>query len=408
MNEDRPAPPADTGPELDLLAPTLLLDGRWAAEGPLRNARRVRIRADVVRVRGHLKWPGCELSILARLVESEQATLDVSAPPVERSFDIEAWEPALAGTEAVPQGKPGAPGDAGQPGGRLHVGVGRIEGRLTLRADGAAGGHGQRGGRGAKPAKGAPGRDGVFTSNEPPAGPYGAYVVRGRGGRWYWEMAYGETGAAAHPGGDGGASGAGGAGGAGGAVTVLHFEPFTLLPDLSAAGGMAGNAGRPSEGGEPGEPGLGGRNKLFQFHWVPLVGSRWQKFADDPNANVREIVARFGLALRAATGAPSTARGKVPPQPGPALEGAQGKLEMRHVQPGELAGLRESGYLAMCCDAAELDERRGRTARALERYRWVAQLADGTEDGARRALGQRALERLRMLTSPEPRPALAC
>lgn len=378
---DRPAP-------LRITVPSLLLDGATAGDSFLHAHRELVIHADVVQIRHHYRLPGAHLRIFARRIEADGATLDLSGEPPSAHFVVDQVEPALAGTPAAPDGRAGSAGGRGGDGGRLWLFAGEIAGTLAVIAKGADGGNGQRGGDGVKPATPPAARDGKFTAHEPPSGEFGAKVVRAKGARWYWEQAYGETGANARPGGNAGAAGAGGDGGDGGQVCIRHLAPLAQAPATAVQGGAAGLAGVDAQPGPAGEPGQGGRHRLFQYHWVMWWGSRWEKYADDSDSDVRDIVAKFGIPARAQSGAPSTPGAPAAP-PAPARPGVPGAVDVRMATAAELAAECDTRYLELLCDSAAADAARGQDERALARYQWVEALTrDSTDETSARLLAR--------------------
>lgn len=392
---------------LHVAQPVVVLDEQQAHGAP-GSSGRVVIHADTVVVRGRYRLPGRAVQIIARRIESENGTLDVSGSPAA-GFDPQKAEESLNGTQgdtpARADAKDGAPGDDGHDGGRLEIVVGELVGGLHLAANGSAGGSGQRGGDGAKPKAGRDGEDGAFTAHEPPAGKFGAYVVRGYGSRWYWEMAHGEKGAAAPTGGRAGAPGKAGNGGCGGRIELSYLAVPATPPTAEAAGAAGGTVGVPGTPGPAGEPGKGGRNRLYEYHW-PAHHS--EHFADEANGDVSEIVARFGLALRAgheAGGGPG-AVATLPPAP---VAGATGTTTVGPLAATDLHFKVDLDYLEFVLAIAEEAAHAGDHERALERYRWLERLTPETPARSERryALRQKAQAGMQALQASGQPPVAA-
>lgn len=379
---------------LHIAQPVVLLDDQ-PAHGELVSNGRVIIHADIVKVRGRCFLPGHAVEIVARRIEADHGTIDVSGAPA-KSYDPEKPEPSLNGipdgTGESVDGKDGAAGEDGHNAGSLTIMAGEIAGDLRLVANGSTGGSGQRGGDGAKPKKAKDGRDGEFTAHEPPVGKFGAYVVRDYGSRWYWEMAHGEKGGNAGAGGRAGAAGKPGNGGTGGDIQLIYVADPSTPPNLEANGASAGAMGVPGKPGPAGEPGIGGKNRLYQYHW-PC--QRWEKYADDGDSDVREIVGRFGLAHHAASGDPAKP-GEVPPNPAPGVDGAAGSTKSARISAADLHLAIGLDYLEFMLRIAEEDAECGNIPRALERYQWLQQLTPDTAELSERrwALHQEATRRI--------------
>lgn len=378
--------------------PTLLLDGRHPADGFLQQHQHVIIYADNLQVRGRYCLLGRTVEIFARRIEADQAIIDVSGAPVTISYDVAQADASLDGTAASPNGKPGADGGRGRDGGAITITAGEITGNLTLVANGSQGGNSQRGGNGASPAP-RNGQDGRFTKHDPPAGPFGARVVQPKGLHWYWEMAYGEKGGDALPGGDAGPPGRPGDGGAGGHLDLRYVAVPALPPQFIADGGAAGRPGDPALPGAAGVPGLGGRHCLYQYHVTgnPFAWtSTWEGYADSHRAEVKDVVRQHKLSTRASSGAKSDQRGTVPEAPR-AEPGPTGTNASRQVATDAIAGECDTGYLDLIRQSAAADAAHGNTRRALDRYQWVAALTRTGRDDQRVNLYKEVTERIEAL-----------
>ena len=345
--------------------PVVLLDDHPAHGLPCEHER-VTIYADIVQVRGRYFLPGRTVEIYARKIEADRGVIDVSGAAVTKDYDITQADPSLNGTKEVPDGKSGASGEHGHNGGTIKVIVGEITGDLSLVANGSRGGNSQRGGDGHAGQDGKTGADGEFLAHMPPKGKFGARVVEQWASGGYMEMAYGEKGGDdALPGGNAGPPGQPGNGGAGGKIE-LSYVACSTSPKLEANGGAAGLMGEPGKVGRAGQPGLGGRNRLYQGR-ISTPYEPYQPgdeiFADDPYYRIRLILQTFGLAPRAASGAPSR-DGTIPPNPPPGVDGAAGTTKT-------VPGLVDLGYLELIRQSAAEDVARGNVPRALERYRWL-------------------------------------
>jgi len=383
---------------LRITVPTLLLDGRRPAEVFVHQQQHVIIHADIVQVRGRYSLPGRRIEIFTRRIEAEDGAIDVSGAPVTISHDASQVDPSLDGTRESPDGKPGAPGEHGHHAGSISLIAGEIAGTLRLTADGSRGGNSQRGGHGATPPDGANGREGKFKFHarygaKHPEGDFGAATVRPPGWRWWWEEAYGEKGGDARPGGNAGPAGQAGNGGNGGQIELCCVAAPPTPPQLTAEAGAAGETGVPATAAPASTPGIGGRNLLWQYHFP---GIEWEKYADDPDSDVRDIVAKFGIPARAASGSTSQP-GRVPDPPPPAAAGQPGTVTSRQVVTDDIAGQCDAHYLGVIQQCAATDAAHGHRSRALARFQWVANLTRTAQDDESVRLHHEARERIAAL-----------
>ncbi len=381
----------DPGAVQLIRVPTLLLDERGGdPDDSLHRRPHVVVQADTVKVRGRIRLPGKTLEILTRRIESEEGVIDVSGAEAATSYDPAAPDPTLNGTEGRPRGGDGKAGDRGNDGGTLRIQAHEIAGKLELRASGSAGGNGQRAGDGHQPAPGRTGENGTFSRHDPPVGKFGAHELFHDYER-YWaggdvitvkkvcELADGQPGGDAAPGGDAGRPGRGGDGGNGGTIQVVRVAGSAdFPPELIAEGGAPGAPGGAANPGPPGKPGLGGLNQIFR----ETRGSNWYRYADDSSKEVADIVHRCSVATRNRSGASCDRSGAVPPPPEPATPGRKGTVECGGLTEREFEEFVEGcdpAYVQFVRDCAASEAAHGR------------ELLDDAADPADWAAAQRVL-----------------
>ena len=372
---------------------------------------RVVIEADVVTIDGLVRWPGCQVEIMARRVEAngpEPAVLDVSGGRPEPDFDPE---------QQAAAGQPGAAGGQGRHGGDVTIVAGSIIGALQVRSNGGAGGAGQGGGHGIQPPTRGAAKDGRFTAKTKfglqkwkSSGPYGGKVlVKPALGRAYVAVAYGANGGTGTVGGWAGLSGQPGTGGTAGQVRILHGgqQGATAEPSVVAEGGPAGAPGQPGQPGAGGGGGAGGRNRLYWYSW-PHTHEGWTTTDDTLKAAART----HRIGHRARTG-PAGAPGGVHPSPTaepghptePVIEQAAAAELGAELGPALLAlvlGLAERA--AANDDDADGDgdgAGAGAGDRAEDRFAWLVAVTAGHRDDEARRVGEVAAKHLAPSTDEE-------
>jgi hypothetical protein len=385
---------ASAGLVKQISMPTVVLGQELLVGAP----QSVSIHADTVIVRGRVTLPELTLSIVARVVDSQDGEIDLSGRAVASAQrDTALADATLNGTEAQSDGRTGAAGERGRDGGVLTLEAKRLVGHLSVRANGSAGGNGQRGGDGARPAAGAPGHDASeFTDSHEKLGTDGAGD---------YTLYRGAKGGDARPGGNAGSGGRGGDGGRGGRIQVRWVEPAGSRLQLEARGGPPGRAGDAGEPGPAGLPGRGGRNLMtltstgsLNFGEGPDTPQTWQwwcRYADDPAA--RNDAQRFNVAERADNGAPCDKKGQPAGAPPAASAGKDGQAIESRIAAAHIGALYEPVLLeeasqwtlqaiSSARDAVgrlvddgdgEEGERRARDLAqlAIDRYEWLRDLA---------------------------------
>jgi len=344
---------------------------------------RVIIEADVVRVEGLVRWPGCAVDLSARVIEvvgPEPAVLDVSGAEPSPNFD---------GAEHAPAGQPGAPGGPGRDGGAVTIVAGEIVGELEIRSNGGPGGNGQGGGDGIAPAARSAAKDGRFTaktkfglSRWKSSGPYGGKVLVKPGiGRAYVAVAYGANGGQGHNGGLAGMAGQPGDGGAAGLVQVRLGEQADVTPTIDATGGAPGApgpAGKPPPGGV-GAP--GGRNRIYWYSW-PNTHEGYTNTDD----TLRQAAREHRIAHRARTGphgAPGAAPESPTAEPGPATDPMVDRS-----RPADLGAGLGTELLDLILGRAEHDLAADEHGRAEARLRWLVEVTAARQDEAAKRINE--------------------
>ncbi len=358
---------------------------------------RVIIEADVVRIEGLVRWPGCEVDLSARVIEvvgSEPAVLDVSGAEPVPNFD---------GAEHAPAGQAGAPGGSGRDGGAVTIVAGEIVGELEIRSNGGPGGNGQGGGDGIAPAAKPAAKDGRFTaktkfglSHWKSSGPYGGKVLVKPGiGRAYVAVAYGANGSQGHNGGLAGTAGQPGDGGAAGLVQVRLGDQADTTPTIDAAGGAAGApgpAGKPPAGGAGA---LGGRNRIYWYSWPNTHEGHTN--GDD---TLRQAARDHRIAHRARTGAhgaPGAAPESPTAEPGPATEPV-----VEQMVAADLGADLTPELLTYVLGLAERVLASGDRDGAEDRLRWLVDVTAERSDDEGRRVGETAAGHRTTLAEEEP------
>lgn len=220
-----------------------VMDSRGASKISLTTATDWIYPNDVVRLKGTIVTNGKALTIRARKLIAEDATVQAfEAPMIGASGrNGPAGSNGALATGAGGNGQNGNDGGSGLKGadgftpGPVRIEVTSFEGNLAVTTSGGTGGNGGAGGVGGNAGNGAqgePSRAGILDCASGP----------GTGGR----------------GGDGGSAGNGGDGGTGGAagnISIQVTDTFTGQLETVAKGGIGGSEGVP---GEPGNAGAGG------------------------------------------------------------------------------------------------------------------------------------------------------
>lgn len=224
--------------------------------------RALAVHADTIRLPhgGSLVLPGRAVTLVARVLQANGATIDTSGPPPSITYspgDMPGPGGATGGFGAGAGGvggtgtggQAGAPASGGRDGGPICVAATSLLGALTLIADGGSGGRGQDGSRGGQGGHGLDGADAQldFTHMLNPVAAM--------------------AGMAGGPGGPGGAAGASGGGGHAGRILVATTTPAANVT-MHSSGGSAGAQATPGAGGTGGDGGLGGHKVIHQtFTW---------------------------------------------------------------------------------------------------------------------------------------------
>jgi hypothetical protein len=206
--------------------------------------RHLVVHADHVTIASALSLPGKNVSIMARRIDSQNGSIDVSGPAPSTPL---ARAPDGSGPTGASDGLPGGPGSDGAPGadgtaaGQIWITSAAIEGHLTLIAHGGAGQTGQDGGNGGDGHMGTTGADGI-------ASHMGQQVD--------------QDGQPGNQGGQGGAGGNAGKSGNGGAAGVIKLWTMSVVAQrtvfTAAEPGPPGAPANRGRGGQGGGGGLGG------------------------------------------------------------------------------------------------------------------------------------------------------
>jgi hypothetical protein len=224
--------------------------------------------ADTITLPSILTHAG-NLTIFARQISAEGATVDLSCPPgTSYPQDSKAGRGADGTTPGAPGGKglPGEPGGRGQDGGHFHaIGSSMTKHRFAVTSRGGDGGRGQGGGPGGDGAQGPMGADSTGHQGDC-AGPNDNSRPGGQGGNA----------------GDGGDAGRGGDGGNGGDATFTFVEFAPKPSPLYLTAGQPGLDGSVGDPGGAGAGGLGGRKT--EAHGEDTFGADYCYLSDDRNA----------------------------------------------------------------------------------------------------------------------------
>jgi hypothetical protein len=238
--------PTTTDPEHPPIPPATnehVMDSRGVSKISLSTATDWIYPNDVVRLKGTILTNGNALTIRARQLIAEDATVQAfEAPMIGASGgNGPSGSNGAPVTGAGENGQKGNDGGSGQKGavgftpGPVKIEATSFEGNLAVTTSGGTGGNGGAGGTGGNAGSGAQGQPSQAGILDCASGP-------GTGGR----------------GGDGGSAGNGGDGGTGGAagsISIQVTDTFTGELKTVAKGGIGGGAGAP---GEPGNAGTGG------------------------------------------------------------------------------------------------------------------------------------------------------
>ena len=234
----RPSPPDPVQPPTEHV-----LDSRGASKISLTSVTDWNFPNDIVRLRGIIYTNGKALSIQAKKLIAEDATIrtfespTTGAPGHNGTAGQDGARSTIAGGSGGNgrDGGNGLTGEAGFMPGDVRVEAKAFEGRLAVTTSGEAGGNGGAGGSGGNGGNGAQGEPSRAGFLDCASGP-------GTGGR----------------GGDGGSSGNGGNGGTGGAAGNIYIQvtgTFSGQLETIAKGGSGGTEGK---SGVPGNAGAGG------------------------------------------------------------------------------------------------------------------------------------------------------
>lgn len=393
------APVAFAGDALKVATDRLILDGQLPDLGVLNRYRDVVIWADAVEARGHCRFIGQNVTIMARRFIAHQAVLDASGAKVADLADDPSLDAVVdPGVHFAAvfahqfRGQDGRDAPRGNDGGRLWVYAGELCGDLSLRADAAAGGRGQRGGTGGSwardfvpPADKPPGEGVLAPGAMPESAPYGFQWLTHPGGphAWFndrhglgaekWVLVHGSSGAPGWAGGAAGQPGRSGRGGNGGDVRLFVLEKSAGgAPRLSAARGPGGPPQHKAHGGLGTVAHSAGRNALYCFFERGGPVREGPFHLGGPDAKL------FG-ALRVSdkAGAPAGPVGATPGTCGEGAPGADGVVELREVDTGTLSALFGRDLVQHLMAQAAEAARFGSSDAARERYLWLRRLTQG-------------------------------
>jgi len=386
------------GEDLRVSSDRLILDGQLPDLGVLNRYRNVVIWADTVEIRDCCRFIGQNVTIMARRLTAQKATLDVSGAKVADMPDDPTLDAVVDLRQQSPNsvnesfhGKDGRDAPNGYDGGSLFVYVGEFAGDMTLRADGSDGGRGQRGGAGGswprdvKPQADYAAHDGVLAPGampEPetakygfkwlthPAGPNAWFKDRHHLGAERWVVINGWSGPKGYSGGRAGRPGRSGRGGNGGNVR-LYFQ--TKVADSvsvhSAARGRGGHRQWNAHGGMGTVAHDASLNALYCFF---EKGGAFREGPFHLGGQEAKLFSELRVSNRA--GSLPGPMGEVPGDYAEGAAGADGQTELSELGFGSLSTLLGREFIQHLMDQAAESAKFGAADSARERYLWLQEL----------------------------------